>query len=142
MLHQLSSWQVQVTDVEVLGRYFYGYGYDSAVVRSVGCTAKFLETLTLAYHNKMNISYQTTALENIAVVNMLIAHTCKSCDICGNLLLDKTAHFRMAFYCVQTKAPLYTYQALRSEFVCAERFRSTCEKLERNKCVFLCLYFC
>ncbi len=64
---------------------------------------KFSETpLEMAYGRKMNI--QSIALVDIPVVSMPIARSLKTCDICGTVLCDKTAHFRVAFYCGQPKA--------------------------------------
>uniref|UniRef100_A0A672LMI8 Ammonium transporter Rh type C 1-like n=1 Tax=Sinocyclocheilus grahami TaxID=75366 RepID=A0A672LMI8_SINGR len=37
----------------------------------------------------------------LTVISMLIAHSLKTCNICGIVLCDKTAHFRVAFYCGQ-----------------------------------------
>ncbi len=95
-------------DVEVLG--WCGYTW-SAVVRPFGCTAKLSETpLEMAYsreipaqHSTFNTS-QATALVDITAVSMPIAHSLKTYDICGIVLCDKTAHFRVAFYCGQPKA--------------------------------------
>ncbi len=83
--------EVKMLDVEVLG--CCGYTW-SAVVRPVGCTAKFSETpLETAYGRKMNIKFTATALVDIPAVNMPIARSLKTCDICGIVLCDKTAHF-------------------------------------------------
>ncbi len=91
-------------DVEVLG--WCGYTW-SAVVRPVGCTAKFSETpLETAYGRDMNIQFTATALVDIPAVSMPIARSLKTCDICGIVLCDKTANFRVAFYCDQPKAHL------------------------------------
>ncbi len=43
---------------------------------------------------------------NIPAVSMPIAHSLKTCVICGIVLCDKTAHFRVAFYCGQPKERL------------------------------------
>ncbi len=47
-----------------------------------------------------------TALVDIPAVSMPIARSLKTCDICGIVLCDKTAHFRVAFYYDQPKAHL------------------------------------
>jgi len=43
---------------------------------------------------------------DIPAVSMPIACSLKTCDICCIVLGDKTAHFRVAFYCGQPKAHL------------------------------------
>jgi len=53
-----------------------------------------------------------TALVDISAVSMTIAHSLKTCDICGIVLCDKTAHFRVAFYCGQSKAHLFNNHAV------------------------------
>ncbi len=87
-------------DVEVLG--WCGYTW-SAVVRPVGCTAKFSERLSeTAYGREMNIQFTGNSSGGQHAIGMLT--TFKTCDICGTVLCDKTAHFRVAFYCGQPKA--------------------------------------
>ncbi len=49
---------------------------------------------------KLTFNSWATALVDIPAVSMTIA----TCDICGIVLCDKTAHFRVAFYCGQPKA--------------------------------------
>ncbi len=74
------------------------------VVWPVGCMAKFSEMpLETAYGREMNIQFTATALVDIPALNILIACSLKTCDI---VLCDKTAHFRVAFYCGQPKAHL------------------------------------
>ncbi len=48
---------------------------------------------------KWTFNSQATALVDIPAVSMPIARSLKTCDICGIVLCDKTAHFRVAFYC-------------------------------------------
>ncbi len=51
-------------------------------------------------------------LVDIPAVSMPIAHSLKTCDICGIVLCDKPAHFRVAFYCGQPKAHLCNNHAV------------------------------
>ncbi len=95
--------EVKMLDVEVLG--WCGYTW-SAVVRPVWCTAKFSKTPLEMDGREMNIKFTATALVDIPAVSMPIARSLKTCDICGIMLCDKTAHFRVAFYCGQPKAHL------------------------------------
>ncbi len=55
---------------------------------------------------KLTFNSRATALVDIPVVNMPIARSLKTCEICGIVLCDKTAHFRVTFYCGQPKAHL------------------------------------
>ncbi len=55
---------------------------------------------------KWTFNLRATALVDIPAVSMPIAHSLKTCNICGIVLCDKTAHFRVAFYCGQPKAHL------------------------------------
>ncbi len=88
--------EVKMLDVEVLG--WCGYTW-SAVVRPVGCTAKLSETpWRRLMVEKLTFNSWATALVDIPAVSMPIARSLKTCDICGIVLCDKTAHFR-AFYC-------------------------------------------
>ncbi len=50
---------------------------------------------------KWTFNSRATAL--VTAVSMPIACSLKICDICGIVLCDKTAHFRVAFYCGQPK---------------------------------------
>jgi len=87
-------------NVEVLG--WCGYTW-TAVVRQVGCTAKFSETpLETAYGREVDIP----------AVSMPIACSLKTCNICVIVLCNKTAHFRVAFYCGQPKAHLCNNHAV------------------------------
>ncbi len=95
-------------DVEVLG--WCGYTW-SAVVKPVGCTAKFSETpLETAYGREINIQFMGNSSGGHYC--MTIARSLKTCDICGIVLCDKTTHFRVAFYCGQPKAHLCYNNAL------------------------------
>ncbi len=61
---------------------------------------------------KLTFNSRATALVDIPAVSMPIARTLKTCDICGIVLCDKTAHFRVAFYCGQPKAHLCNNHAV------------------------------
>ncbi len=54
--------------------------------------------------DKLTFNSQETVLVDIPAVSMPIARSLKTCDICGIVLCDKTAHFRVAFYCDQPKS--------------------------------------
>ena len=66
--------QVKKPDVEFLG--WCGYTR-SAVVRPVGCTAKFSKTTELMVET-LTLNYLATALEDIAAVSMPIARSLKT----------------------------------------------------------------
>ena len=53
--------------------------------------------------DKLAFNSLATALVDIPAVSMPIAHTLKTWDICGIVLCDKTAHFKVAFYCPSTR---------------------------------------
>jgi hypothetical protein len=89
--------QVMKLDVEVLG----WRGYTCVVVRPLGHAAKFSKTTEKCTFNSV-----VTALVDIPAVSMPIACTLKTCDNCGTVLCDKTAHFNVAFYCPQHKVHL------------------------------------
>ena len=55
---------------------------------------------------KLALNYLATALVDIPAVNMSIARSLKILDICGVVLCDKTALFRVVFYCPQHKVHL------------------------------------
>ncbi len=61
---------------------------------------------------KWTFNSRATALVDIPAVSMPIAHSLKTCDICGIVLCDRTAHFRVAFYCGQPKAHLCNNHAV------------------------------
>ncbi len=52
---------------------------------------------------KWTFNSQATVLVDIPAVSMPITRSLKTCHICGIVLCDKTAHFRVAFYCGQPK---------------------------------------
>ncbi len=51
---------------------------------------------------KLTFSSRATALLDIPAVSMPIACSLKTCNICGIVLCDKTAHFRVAFFVAST----------------------------------------
>ncbi len=53
-----------------------------------------------------------TALVDIPAVSMPIARSLNTCNICGIVLCDKIADFRVAFYCGQPKAHLCNNHAV------------------------------
>ena len=55
---------------------------------------------------KLTLNYLVTAVVDIPAVSMPIARSLKTWDICGIVLCNKTAHFRVAFYCPQHKVHL------------------------------------
>jgi hypothetical protein len=58
-------------------------------------------------NSKVNVKFSGTVLVDIPAVYMATARSLKTGDICGIALCDKTAHFRMPFYCPQLKVHLY-----------------------------------
>ncbi len=56
--------------------------------------------------DKWTLNSRATALVDVPAISIPIARSLKTCDICGIVLCNKTAHFRMAFYCGQPKAHL------------------------------------
>ncbi len=62
--------------------------------------------------DKFTSNSQATALVDIPAVSMPIVRSFKICNICGIVLCDKTAHFRVAFYCDQPKAHLCNNHAV------------------------------
>jgi hypothetical protein len=55
---------------------------------------------------KLKLNYLVTALVDMPAVSIPIASSLKTSGICGIVLCDKTAHFRLAFYCSQHKVHL------------------------------------
>ncbi len=49
---------------------------------------------------KLTLNSRAIALVDIPAVSMPIARSLKTCDICGIVLCDKTAHFSVAFYLI------------------------------------------
>ncbi len=86
--------EVNMLDVEVLG--WCGYTW-SAVVRPNSLKRLWRRLMV----EKWTSNSWATALVDIAAVRMPIARSFKTCNICGIVLCDKTAHFRVAFYCGQ-----------------------------------------
>ncbi len=62
--------------------------------------------------DKWTFNSRATALVDIPAVSMPIARSFKTCDICGIVLCDKTAHFRVELYCGQPKAHLCNNHAV------------------------------
>ena len=54
---------------------------------------------------KLTFNYLATALVDIPAISMLIAHPSKL-ETSVVFMCDKTAHFRVAFYCLQHKVHL------------------------------------
>ncbi len=61
---------------------------------------------------KLTFNSRATALVDIPAVSMTIERSFKTCKICGIELCDKTAHFKVAFYCDQPKAYLCNNHAV------------------------------
>ncbi len=61
---------------------------------------------------KWTFNSRATALVDIPAVSMPIACSFKTFDICGIVLCDKTAHFRVSFYCGQPKTHLRNNHAV------------------------------
>ena len=71
----------------------------SAVVRPVRRTAKFSKmTLEAAYGREINIKFSDIPTDSMQIARSFIIR-----DICGIVLCDKTAHFRVAFIVPSTR---------------------------------------
>ncbi len=83
-----------------------------------GCEAGWMycqilwNALETAYGREMNIQLMGKSSGGHSAVNMPIACSLKTYDICGIVLCDKTAHFRVAFYCGQPKTQLFNNHAV------------------------------
>ncbi len=67
---------------------------------------------------KWTFNSRATALVDIAAGRMPIACSLRTFYICGIVLCDKTAHFRVAFYCGQPKTHLCKKHGLISILIC------------------------
>ncbi len=114
--------EVKMLDVEVLGwcGYTWWGGLD-VLPNSLKCLWRRLMV------EKWTFNSQSTALVDITAVSLPIACSLKTCDICGIVLCDKTAHFRVAFYCGQPKTHLCNNHAV-SILIC-----HTCEVDELSR---------
>ncbi len=117
LLQQLSGWLVSDDlggeDADVEGPGLVWLHLWSAFVRPIGCTAKFSEMpLETVYGREINIQFTGNSSGGHPAVTMTIARSLKTCNICGIVLCDKTAHFRVAFYCGQPKAHLCNNHAV------------------------------
>jgi hypothetical protein len=61
---------------------------------------------------KLTFNYLATALVDIPAVSMPTARSLKRSNIYGIVLFDKTAHFKVAFYCTQHKVQLCSDHAV------------------------------
>ena len=70
---------------------------------------EFSETpLETAYGGEMNIQCPSNRFGCHSYCQLPSACSLNACAICGILLCDKITHFRVAFYCGQSKIQLYT----------------------------------
>ncbi len=102
--------EVKMLDVVVLGwcGYTWSWGRLDILPNSLKCLWRWLMV------EMWTLNSRTTALVDIPSVSMPIARSLKTCDVCGIVLCDKTAHFRVAFYCGQPKAHLCNNHAVLS----------------------------
>ncbi|PIO23550.1 hypothetical protein AB205_0120310, partial [Aquarana catesbeiana] len=85
----------------------------SQTILEVRCTAKFSETpLEMAYGREMNIQFKNSSGGHSCSqhANCMLPQNLR--PLCGIVLCDKTAHFRVAFYCGQPKAHLCNNHAV------------------------------
>jgi hypothetical protein len=54
----------------------------------------------------LSFNYLATTLLEIPAASMPLARSLKIWNICGIVLCDNTAHFKMAFHCPQNKVHL------------------------------------
>ncbi len=80
---------------------------------------------------KWTLNSRATALVDITAVSMPIACSLKTCDICGIVLCDKTAQFRVAFCCGQPKGGRTPNEKCSAASRHVFKIRTHC---------FLCLY--
>ncbi len=102
--------EVKMLDVEVLGCLFtrglWLWGQLDVVPNSLKRLWRRLMV------DKLTFNSRATALVDIPAVRMPIARSFKTCNICGIVLCDKTAHFRVFFYCGQPKTHLCNNHAV------------------------------
>ena len=89
---------------------------------------------------KWTFNSLATALVDILAVSMLITYPLKNWDICGIVLCNKTAHFKVTFYCPQHKVHLCNDHAVGGWIILAKdkcllmgMKTNLCTTLERNK---------
>ncbi len=111
--------EVKMLDVEVLG--WCGYTWSAVMRLRLDVLPNSLKCLWLMVE-KLTLNSQATALVDIPAVSMPIARSLKTCDICGIVLCDKTAHFSVAFYCGQPNAHLCNNHAVLSWYATPVRW--------------------
>ncbi len=103
--------EVKMLDVEVLGWWWFTCG-----LRLWGRLDVLPNSLKRLWRRlmveKWTFNSRATALVDIPAVSMPIAHSFKTCNICGIVLCNKTANFIVAFYCGQPKAHLCNNHAV------------------------------
>ncbi len=108
-------------------------------MRPVGCTAKFSETPLerKLMVEKLTFNSRATALVDIPAVSMPIARSHKTCDICGIVLCNKTAHLTFTFMHLADAFIQSDLQCIR-----AIHFVSMCVPWELNPQPYLLLMQC